>query len=253
MYTTWLLNHEINIVRENEREQITTCNTASDSEDEYDNEKSYNSMPILFLQVWSASNHNESELLGYGRVDIPSRPGTYKQEIQVSKPFIPKITNAFQYDEKHQYYLGNSKDYHIHHIDPQTFENARIHGSFAGKVKLKIHFKSNTLIQENKSRSTKKVVDSLSYRSIDEILQRVRRRRRERMVQYLGETINANPNDTNENDIKFEMNHNQSVDDPDINQRTAEVLNRIRSRHNKRNHIVKGVTNFQEEKKQKKT
>ena len=239
IYTTWLFNHEINLVRENEREQVTAHNALSDSEDEYDNEKSYNSMPILFLQVWSASNHNESELLGYGRVDIPPVPGTYKQEIQVSKPFFRKIKNNFQYEEKHQYYLGNPKDCHIDHVDPLTFENARTRGSFAGKVKLKLHFKSNTLIQENKFQSTKKVSETPSCRSIDEILQRVRQRRRERMIQHIGEAIEVKPNDRNKINFRLENSHNQSADEPDIHTRTTEILDRIRSRHNKRNQIVK--------------
>jgi len=203
--------------------------------------------PVLFFQVNLTKSKGTASVLGYGFVDIPMNPGNYDIDISTSKPVAGKNMGEIEYRMNDYYFGCSTKEFQYMKtalnaplLKPKTDNKLTVASrngivtEGSGSVRIRIRVLS--LPEGRNHRDTYQNHTNLTrpifHETISEVLSRVRRNKRERLIRD-----KLNP-DVTENSARF-MNGNRiartdghytDAKKCEQNSRTDAILRRVKAR-----------------------
>ncbi len=244
--TPWHINHQFTVLFKNRDD----AQMRKDDIRRNDDESSLNL--VLELHLYLKQNFGLISLAGCGTVALPTEPGTYDIVVKSWKPIA--VTDIGESRARmHDFYLGSCLS-EIGPLDPvpssenegtfvgdteaTLFSKGGLIADYSGNVHVRITV-SRRLCKSSNWRSQEYPHNRVKMReTVDEVISRVRRNKRGRMSRVRTSSVQTNASSLNAPEIvKTRIGSNAPTRDETkysinrkVSNRTAEVLERVRSR-----------------------
>lgn len=193
--------------------------------------------PVVFFQINLTRNEGITSVLGYGFIDVPMNPGSYDIDISTFRPVAGKNMGEIEYRMKDYYFGCAAKDFQYmkaalispilapkgsNKLSVGTRNGIVTEGSGSVRIRIRVLSLPEVGRHRNKRHNHKNSDRPIFHETISEVLSRVRRNKRERLMcnkfnSKVPETYDRSAIGTNTKEY-------------DQNPRTGEILRRVRAR-----------------------